>query len=178
MGPSGSGKTAITAKVFPKSAKVISHTTRKKRPGEVDGRDYYFETQASFQHLIDTNQLAEYDQYHDNFYGVGISQIIEATKEQAAYDVLTFNGFEAIYQKFGDKIIPIFFDVSRENVLARLMKRESRTAIIEERLNLYDEEIQLKCVITKYPNCHIVNANKSFPKVVKEVQNIVASYQH
>ena len=79
MGPSGSGKTAITSKVFPKNYKVISHTTRKKRLDEVDGVDYYFETKASFQTLIETNQLVEYDFYHGNYYGVGVAAIVETT---------------------------------------------------------------------------------------------------
>ncbi len=109
MGPSGSGKTAITSKVFPKNYKVISHTTRKKRLDEVDGVDYYFETKASFQALIETNQLVEYDFYHGNYYGVGVAAIVETTKEHPAYNALTFPGFQAVFERFGESVIPVFF---------------------------------------------------------------------
>ena len=48
----------------------------------------------SFQALIETNQLVEYDFYHGNYYGVGVAAIVETTKEHPAYNALTFPGFK------------------------------------------------------------------------------------
>ena len=146
MGPSGSGKTAITSKVFPKTIK-LSRILRGKRLDEVDGVDYYFETKASFQTLIETNQLVEYDFYHGNYYGVGVDAIVETTKEHPAYNALTFPGFQAVFERFGESVIPVF-DVSKENIYQRLKQRESDPKIIEERLNLYDQEILSKPIGT------------------------------
>src|SRR5699024_8872901 len=47
----------------------VSATTRKPRTGEVDGREYFFKTEAEFKNLIDYNGFIEYDRYVDNYYG-------------------------------------------------------------------------------------------------------------
>ena len=156
--------------------KVISHTTRKKRLDEVDGVDYYFETKASFQTLIETNQLVEYDFYHGNYYGVGVDAIVETTKEHPAYNALTFPGFQAVFERFGESVIPVFFDVSKENIYQRLKQRESDPKIIEERLNLYDQEILIKNQLEQYPNYQRIDANGPIKEVAGLLQECIKHY--
>ena len=72
-GPSGVGKGTVKSaivknKVFPFEYSV-SMTTRKPRPGEINGKDYYFVTQERFKQSISQNELLEYNQYVNNFYG-------------------------------------------------------------------------------------------------------------
>ena len=72
-GPSGVGKGTVKSaivknKVFPFEYSV-SMTTRKTRPGEINGKDYYFVTQERFKQAISQNELLEYNQYVNNFYG-------------------------------------------------------------------------------------------------------------
>ena len=70
--PSGAGKTTITKKIQQKyqSFKIsVSHTTRKPRPNEVDGVDYFFVSQDEFQKKIDENDFYEYAKIFDNYYG-------------------------------------------------------------------------------------------------------------
>ena len=70
--PSGAGKTTITKKIQQKyqSFKIsVSHTTRKPRPNEVDGVDYYFVTHEKFKQLIDEGKFYEYAKIFDNYYG-------------------------------------------------------------------------------------------------------------
>ena len=72
-GPSGVGKGTVKSaivknKVFPFEYSV-SMTTRKPRPGEVNGKDYYFVSQERFKQAIKQNELLEYNQYVNNFYG-------------------------------------------------------------------------------------------------------------
>ncbi len=72
-GPSGVGKGTVKSaivknKVFPFEYS-ISMTTRKPRPGEINGKDYYFVTQERFKQAISQNELLEYNQYVNNFYG-------------------------------------------------------------------------------------------------------------
>lgn len=177
IGPSGSGKTRITEAVFPKEYKVISHTTRKIRPGEKEGIDYYFETAESFQYLIVNNLLAEYDIYNGNYYGVAIETIKEKTNQHCGYDVLTFKGFQALSQLFGEKIVPIFFDVSREKVRSRLESRESASEAIEERLRLYDEEIENKRKLKDYSNSVIIQADGEFNQVVLSLKKVIKSFE-
>lgn len=173
IGPSGSGKTEISSSVFPNNYKVVSHTTRPKRLNEIDGQDYHFETQHTFSKLIAMNVLAEHDFFNGYQYGVAISDIIKITENHVAYDVLTFNGFVAIEKLFGEKVVPIYFDVSKENVFLRLKKRETDSVKIAERLALYDEEIVVREKLKAYSNLIIINANRPFEYVVKNFEKVL-----
>ena len=70
-GFSGAGKGTVVKKLVEKHdySLSISATTRQPREGEVDGKDYYFKSEAEFRSLIDYNGLIEWAQYVDNFYG-------------------------------------------------------------------------------------------------------------
>jgi guanylate kinase len=70
--PSGAGKTTLLKRVMghlPGLVFSISHTTRKPRPGELDGVDYHFITRAQFLSMIDRELSLEYAEVHDNLYG-------------------------------------------------------------------------------------------------------------
>lgn len=70
--PSGAGKTTLyngLRKIYPEIALSVSCTTRAKRPGEVNGRDYRFLTEAEFERLRDSGAFAEWAKVHDYFYG-------------------------------------------------------------------------------------------------------------
>jgi guanylate kinase len=173
IGPSGSGKTKVSEVVFPAKTKVISHTTRPKRTGEIEGKDYYFNTQTQFEDLIKQQALAEYDYYQGHYYGVAIADLREKTSEHYAYDVLTLKGFQAIRTLFGAKVIPIFFDISKENVLARLEKRETDPQIIQTRLASYETKMKQKALLQQYPNVFMLDANQSFEDVVEQLKAVV-----
>ncbi len=76
-GPSGAGKSTICQKyVAQYSANlVISSTTRKPRPGEVDGVDYHFVERSEFEQGIKDNLYLEYAEVHNNLYGTPRSQV-------------------------------------------------------------------------------------------------------
>ncbi len=70
--PSGAGKTTISRRMLERDKKLtmsISATTRRKRPGEVEGKDYYFIDQKKFKLMIERGQLLEYANVFGNFYG-------------------------------------------------------------------------------------------------------------
>ena len=71
-GPSGVGKNTLLNAVVARSEHVrysISATSRAMRPGEVDGKSYYFVTREQFEKLIADDALLEYAEYVGNFYG-------------------------------------------------------------------------------------------------------------
>lgn len=70
-GFSGVGKGTVVKKLVEKYkySLSISATTRSPRPGEVDGKDYFFKSVAEFQNLIDYNGFIEWAQYVENYYG-------------------------------------------------------------------------------------------------------------
>jgi len=82
--PSGAGKTTLLKKVMggiPGLVFSISHTTRKPRPGEVDGVDYYFVSRADFQRMITEGLFLEYAEVHDNHYGTSFAAIDQQLKQ-------------------------------------------------------------------------------------------------
>lgn len=70
-GFSGAGKGTVVKRLVEKYdySLSVSATTRAPREGEVDGKDYFFKTEADFQNLIDYNGFIEWAQYVDNYYG-------------------------------------------------------------------------------------------------------------
>lgn len=71
-GPSGVGKDTVINELLKRDDKTvvsISMTTRKPRPGEVDGINYYFVTKEEFEEKIQNNEMLEYAQYGSNYYG-------------------------------------------------------------------------------------------------------------
>ena len=70
--PSGTGKTTLTKKLSKHNANFsisISHTTRKPRPNEINGKDYYFVSGQEFEDLVKGNSFFEYANIFDNCYG-------------------------------------------------------------------------------------------------------------
>jgi guanylate kinase len=87
--PSGAGKTSLVRALLaarPKLAVSVSHTTRKPRAQEVEGRDYYFVTPTRFHELVTQGAFMEHARVFDNLYGTGRAQIDE--KLSAGLDVL------------------------------------------------------------------------------------------
>jgi len=70
--PSGTGKTTLIRsilKIFPDVVYSISATTRKKRPNERDGVDYFFVDEETFQQKIKAEEFVEWEKVYDYFYG-------------------------------------------------------------------------------------------------------------
>jgi len=88
-GPSGVGKSTVLKKVMERRSNIcfsVSATTRPIRPGEIDGKHYFFLNREQFQDMIDQDLLLEYAEYVGNFYG---------TPEHAVNDALS-NGNDVI----------------------------------------------------------------------------------
>ena len=81
--PSGAGKTTLCNRLraeFPQLRFSVSHTTRKPRPNEVDGREYHFTDKESFARMVEQDQFAEWAHVHGNMYGTSLSEIEIARK--------------------------------------------------------------------------------------------------
>ena len=83
-GPSGAGKSTLIKTVLSNYEDVyfsISTTTRPKRPGEVDGRDYYFVTKEEFEKDIEAGMFLEWANVHGNYYGTSLRPVLQALDE-------------------------------------------------------------------------------------------------
>ncbi len=77
-GPSGSGKTTLARKVVEELEGLefsVSYTTRPPRPGEVDGRDYFFVSRSRFLDLVDSGEVIEWAEVYGELYGTSRSFI-------------------------------------------------------------------------------------------------------
>lgn len=81
--PSGAGKTTLIQNLLGGGlghcgglAFSVSYTTRAPRPGEVDGRDYHFVDQATFQRMIVEDRFLEWAEVHQHFYGTSVEEVL------------------------------------------------------------------------------------------------------
>ncbi len=90
--PSGAGKTSLCTRLrgeFQKLSFSVSHTTRKPRPTEVDGREYHFVDRPRFEQMIGERAFAEHAHVHGNLYGTSVHEIERARSdaEGALFDI-------------------------------------------------------------------------------------------
>ena len=79
-GPSGVGKSTVIAELFSQRSNIyfsVSYTTRQPRVGEQDGVNYNFVSREEFERMIADDELLEYAEYVDNYYGTSIKLIRE-----------------------------------------------------------------------------------------------------
>jgi len=110
--PSGAGKTTLSRKLLEKDEGVtlsVSVTTRKMRPGEKDGRDYIFVDRKRFDELVDNDELLEWAEVFDNYYGTPAKPVMDAL--DAGRDVLfdvDWQGTQHLRDKAPKDLVSIF----------------------------------------------------------------------
>ena len=110
--PSGAGKTTLSRKLLAEDRGVtlsVSVTTRKIRPGEVDGRDYHFIDRKRFDALIEKNELLEWAEVFDNYYGTPAKPVMDALG--AGRDVLfdiDWQGTQQLSEKARSDLVSVF----------------------------------------------------------------------
>ena len=145
--PSGAGKTTLTKKIQQKykNFKIsVSHTTRKPRPNEVEGVDYFFTDHKEFQKKIFNNEFYEHAKIFDNFYGTSKESVNVLLKDNnnILFDI-DWQGTQQL-SKFKElKLIKIFLlPPDKEELKNRLIQRnQDNIDIISKRLNAYDNDI-------------------------------------
>jgi guanylate kinase len=110
--PSGAGKTTLSRRLLDHDAAIrmsVSVTTRPMRPGEVDGRDYHFRSQAEFDAMVADDAFLEWATVFGNSYGTPRAQIAEglARGEDFLFDI-DWQGTQQLYQRAGDDVVRVF----------------------------------------------------------------------
>lgn len=143
LGSSGSGKTTLGEVIFGKQKELISFTTRPKRENEIDGIDYHFITEETFNELLKDKKLAEHTIYSGNHYGLMLSEIESKTSMGDCYAVMDYNGYCQLKNKVVDTT-SIFVSVNKETLLDRLEQRGETQEFIAKRIKLFEQEELLK----------------------------------
>lgn len=137
--PSGAGKTSLVRALrerLPRLRVSISHTTRKPRPSEVDGREYYFTSPEEFRRLIAAGAFLEHALVFDNHYGTSWQQLRD--KLDAGHDVILeidWQGARQVRERMPDCRSIFILPPSRAALRQRLDGRGTDSpAVIQRRL--------------------------------------------
>ena len=147
-GFSGSGKGTVVKEVMKKYSEQyalsISATSRKPRVGETEGVEYFFKTREEFEEMIAKDELVEYAQYVENYYGTPKAYVEEQLA--AGKDVILeieIQGALKIKEKFPDTLLLFMTPPSAEILKNRLVGRGTEAMdVIESRLSRAVEEAQ------------------------------------
>ena len=146
-GPSGAGKSTVVFKAIEGREDVCfstSVTTRKPRPGEVDGREYFFVDPDRFKEMVENDELLEHAEYVANSYGTPRAYVEE--KLEAGLNVLLdieVQGARQVHEKMPDAVKIFIIPPSLEELEKRLKGRGTDTErAIEARLIRARQEYQ------------------------------------
>ncbi|MDD7403705.1 MAG: guanylate kinase [Butyribacter sp.] len=143
-GFSGAGKGTVVNELIEKYgyAVSISATTRKPREGEVEGKSYFFKTKEEFEEMIEKDELIEYAQYVDNYYGTPKDYVLSQVEQ--GKDVLLeieMQGALKVKEKFPEVSLIFITPPSVGELRRRLQKRGTETEeVIEKRIARAKEE--------------------------------------
>lgn len=160
--PSGSGKTTIAKHLLEQMPSLefsISATTRAKRPNEIDGKDYYFNTEEEFRARIANNEFVEYEEvYPGIFYGTLKSEVqrIWAKGNHVVFDVDVV-GSKNLKEMYGDKALLLFIRLPNfETLETRLRARSTETT---EQLSTRLNKARLEMEYEQYADSTVLNDN-------------------
>ena len=144
--PSGAGKTTLTKKIAENNKNFtisISHSTRKPRPNEINGRDYKFVSEQEFNTLVKENNFFEYANIFGNYYGTLKKPVLELLS--LGRDVLFDIDWQGTQQLKRIKSLSLVtFFILPPNIQAlkkRLLNRhKGQEELIEKRMDNFNEE--------------------------------------
>ena len=170
--PSGAGKTSISKKLIQKDRKLalsISCTTRPRRKGEINKRDYIFLKKDIFEKKIRANSFLEHASVFGSQYGTlkeSIDKIFK-NKKDVLFDI-DWQGYQQLKQS-GLNVVGIFILPPNKTVLKDRLKNRGRDTFEEmkKRMKLSKDEI------SHFPEYEYVVVNKDINKCASQIQNII-----
>jgi guanylate kinase len=145
--PSGAGKTTVVRQLLARDPHLdvsVSVTTRPPRPGEVEGKDYYFVSLEQFQEYVNQGKFLEYAQVFGNFYGTLQEPVANALHHgrDMIFDV-DWQGAQALTQNWRTDLVKIFILPPSFQELERRLKARNQDveAIVNQRMAKAADEI-------------------------------------
>ena len=146
-GPAGSGKGTVNARLLESEEFVysVSATTRAPRPGEVNGKNYYFISREEFEGRIANGEMLEYTSYCNNYYGTPLKEALEviASGKNLILEI-EVEGAMNVKRLYPDAVLIMLLPPNFASQEWRLRHRGTETEeVIRARLERAKEEIQL-----------------------------------
>ncbi len=175
-GPSGAGKGTIYGKVIEQTGmkRSVSVTTRKPRPGEVEGVNYYFRTEEQYQQMIASGEFLETAAVYNNFYGTPKAPVF--SNLESGYDVLfevDVHGAKSIKSKYPEAVTIFLMTPDFDTLEARLKSRGTESAsALKMRLDSARNEL------AKYEMFDYIVFNDTVEQATAEVISIIEAEKH
>lgn len=173
-GPSGVGKSTVIAELFAQRSNIyfsVSYTTRQPRVGEQDGVNYNFVSREEFERMIADDELLEYAEYVDNYYGTSMKLIQE--KLDAGIDVLLdieVQGAAKVRARCPDALFIFIIPPSFEELSRRLHRRNTDSEeVIAGRLAMARQEFR------EIPKYDYLVINDKVANAVHEIEAILTA---
>lgn len=174
-GPDGSGRKTVAdmAGTTLGIDKVVSYTTRAKRPAEENGQDYHFITREEFDAAEANGEFAESIEISGHKYGNKMKDIEEMFKNNDfIYLIMNAQGARILKEKFGDKASRIFIYVDRDIIIERQKALGVSDEILANHFNHYDEDMAYK------DECKHSFENTDLPHTVFAVSKVLEQYMN
>ena len=144
--PSGCGKTSLVKALLESSKSLtvsVSHTTRKPRKGEIDGENYHFVSNETFEKMISNNDFLEYAEVFGNMYGTAKNNIYEKLDSDISIILeIDWQGARQVRQNMPEVISIFILPPSKNVLLERLTTRgQDDKATISERMENSEKEM-------------------------------------
>ena len=171
--PSGAGKTTIARRLLAEDARLelsVSATTRQRRPGEVEGKDYHFVTKFDFQMMINDRALLEYAKVFDNYYGTPSAPVMNslAKGRDMLFDI-DWQGTQQLADARQEDLVSIFIlPPSTRELEQRLLSRSQDSAdVVATRMSKAADEI------SHYREYDYILVNRDIDVAVAQVKAIL-----
>ncbi|MBO34464.1 MAG: guanylate kinase [Rhodospirillaceae bacterium] len=178
--PSGAGKTTISRKLLDQDENLtmsVSATTRPRRSGEVEGKDYYFLGEPEFTEMVEKGDLLEYARVFGNFYGTPKKPVEDALTEgkDVLFDI-DWQGTQHLYDNDStrDDLVSVFILPPDTVELEKRLRRRARDPeeVVRERMSKAADEM------SHYREYNYIIVNTDIENSVAEVQSILAAERH
>lgn len=173
--PSGAGKTTITRALLANNLDLdisISATTRPRRPGEVDGQDYYFVDIPSFNAMVDNGEMLEHAKVFGNYYGTPRQPVEEALSR--GHDVIfdiDWQGTQQLREQRESDLVTVFILPPNAKELERRLRARAQDSeeSIRHRMSKASDEM------THYSEYDYVLVNNNVDLAIQQAQHILDS---
>ena len=172
-GPSGCGKSTLVNRVLEDVRDIqfsVSHTTRKKRESEEEGKDYYFISKAEFEQMIEEEKLTEWAVVHSSYYGTPRKEIEKKGTEGDLLLNIDVQGAQQMMERFKKAIFIFVVPPSFQALEKRLKKRgDESPGSIKKRLEAAKKEIRY------YSQFDYIVINDELDDATGELKSIILS---
>jgi len=176
--PSGAGKTTISRRLLDHDDNIamsISMTTRPPRPGEVEGRDYFFVSPADFEAAVAADALLEHAQVFGHRYGTPREAVERAL--QAGQDVMfdiDWQGTQQLRERARDDLVAVFVLPPSTGELERRLKSRAQDSddVVAARMAKASDEM------SHYPEYDYIIVNRTIEDSVARVAAILTAERH